>query len=698
MKHDDTNIPRAVLSQAFADRMGDRRLVSAIFTTFKFDPGFFEQQILPVFLDIPLNAATAIRWQQLEDRIRELSGHVAVYYDQNGLEPGDDGSARLDVRRIPVRLSKGAIFHTKNVFLLIEDETPNDEGKRRRALLVACMSANLTKAGWWENVEACHIEEIHENGPTWLKEDLLDFLKRLHKLCRANVSQRALDDIKSFLERDQITQRKRQTGDPLPTRFYHNQGSIADFLYEVARERIRGLHLEIISPYFDRKGESPPLAELQTKLEPLDICVYLPRGREGEARCDETFYKHVRAIPDVSWSRLPGDLLRSGNAVDAKPRFVHAKVYRFFQSRPKREILFIGSANLTNAAHQGGRNFESGFLVEIEPKRPPEPWMTPEDKRPKNFVSLGDGDDDGNTSVSSGTCLRLRFHWDTKLAEVYWDDNKLSPHLEVKAQGELVFIVESLRPMEWTALPSAVSERMEIILRGASLFQVCGEGDVPAALLVQEEGMWKRPSILQDLSIADILHSWALLTPEQRAAFVEARGQYLVDSAEVAHLIQKTRITNEGTSIFDQFAGIFHAFGCLERNVRDALGRSEKPDSREKNADNRQAKALLFGEKYDALAPLLRRLVKKSDGHDAVDRYVIVLCARQVCRETAKVFPRFWGEHETETRLLDQLLAQASNVRDEILERNSAEMAPFLDWFDTWFLRRAKSQEEDQAE
>ena len=66
-------------------------------------------------------------------------------------------------------------------------------------------------------------------------------------------------------------------------------------------------------------------------------------------------------------------------------RLVHAKVYRFFQPQPKREILFVGSANLTNAAHRSGGNLETGFLVELDPPRRPDWWLASDASKPKTF-------------------------------------------------------------------------------------------------------------------------------------------------------------------------------------------------------------------------------------------------------------------------------------------------------------------------
>src|ERR1700730_9723408 len=148
-----------------------RRLVAAVFLTFRFDPEFFEQEILPVFLDVPLSHAAAIKLVQLEDALRSVPHGVVVYYDQNGLVP-EAGPARLDVKRIAVRHRTG-IFHPKNVLALVESGEPDQDGHRAKSLIVACLSANLTRAGWWENLEVCHTEEIAEGAFTRVREDLI---------------------------------------------------------------------------------------------------------------------------------------------------------------------------------------------------------------------------------------------------------------------------------------------------------------------------------------------------------------------------------------------------------------------------------------------------------------------------------------------------------------------------------------------
>lgn len=120
---------------------------------------------------MPLSHADAIRRVQLEDALRDVRHRIAVYYDQNGLD-ADAKAAKLDISRVPVRHRTG-IFHAKSVFALVEDLEADDEGERALSLIVAGTSANLTRAGWWENVEVCHAEKIESGESIGFRDDLI---------------------------------------------------------------------------------------------------------------------------------------------------------------------------------------------------------------------------------------------------------------------------------------------------------------------------------------------------------------------------------------------------------------------------------------------------------------------------------------------------------------------------------------------
>ena len=668
-------IPHAVLSEHFQERMKGRRLRSAVFLTYQFEPAFFEQEILPVFVDIPLSHAVPIRLVQLEDALHALPGEVAVYYDANGLVAGDAGSAKLDVRRIPVQHRIG-IFHPKNVFLLVETDESNNEGYRAQTLIVASLSANLTRTGWWENVEVCHVEKIAEGDKSLLKSQLVPFLRGLRRKTAAVDEHRAISDILGFL--GEVTPRvHRSSSGQIHTHFYTGTESIPDFLEEAAGDDLRGKYLEIISPYFDDATSCKPLLNLIERFEPKEVRVLLPRSGSDEGLCRRELYEAVRALPNVRWGYLPKDFVRLGRSEEAGERSVHAKVYRFFTQNPKREIYFIGSANLTSAAHQSSGNVETGFLVDWPPAARPDFWLIPDDRRPKEFHRRKE---DEASAASGGTQLNVRYHWDRSVAEAFWDAPGESPTLRLEARGIEVGTIPPLSPRTWTELPADITARIAELLAETSMFLVHGEAPAPGLLLIQEEGMSHKPSLLLQLSAADILRYWSLLTPEQRTAFLEARAPEIALTGQGADLVIRSKIALEQDTLFDRFAGFFHAFGCLERAVRSALDTHN-----EKQVDYR-----LFGKKYDSLGHLLDRVAAETDKGDDVDRYVIVLCARQLCQEIAKQYPEYWSRHAADVKGLGQRFEDLAEIRQRLIERNTERFEAFLEWFERWFLRRAE--------
>ncbi|WP_342375209.1 hypothetical protein NVS55_28435 [Myxococcus stipitatus] len=684
-----SNLPRSVLSEHFLERMKGRRLISALFTTFRFEPGFFEAEVLPIFFDIALSHAPAIKLVQLEEALRPLSGSIAVYYDAHGLVP-EGGTARLDLRRIPIRHPTG-IFHPKNVLALVEDVEPGPDGKHARTLLCGCASANLTRAGWWENVEAAHVEEVDEGAPSPLRTSLLRYLDALVSAAegrRVNDELRAthgaVRDLREFLRG--TTQQEETFADVrlLPS-FHQGEASLPDFLEDATGKLLRGLCLEVISPYFDEGGESAPLTDLLSRFTPRETRVFLPRNDRGEALCSEQLFTWLSALPDVSWGTLPSDLLRLGKSEDARQRTVHAKVYRFFEPKRRgREFIFVGSPNLTTAAFRltgRGGNWETGFLVEVTSESRPDWWLETETRRPPVFSPREETE---GAATDGGTKLMLRFHWDTQAAFAFWADTTPSPALSVRNGGVSLLELSNLAPRTWVPLDATQAQQLETTLHATSLLEVVGERPQPGFLLVQEEGMFKRPSLLLDLSAADILRYWALLTVEQRAAFIEARAHITGDDDP---LITRLAPLPTEVTLFDRFAGIFHAFECLDKHVREALGQK-----RTREADYR-----LFGKKYDSLGSLLERVLKDSRAGkgERVDHYVVTLCAKQLLRELGRAHPEYWAEHRDDVRALEAQLAEAAPLR-EALASGNAEMPAFLDWFERWFIQRAEALPEEE--
>jgi len=260
------NIPASVLTDELSDVIGGRRVRIAVYTTFTFDPGFFELHILPALFDQSFSHVDKVRRIQLEDTLRAID-HLAVYYDQSALAQ-DGEPAQLDYRRIDVRRTTG-YFHPKVIFLLVDntagDEQIDDEPPIQ-SLIVAVLSANLTRAGWWENVECAHIEEIKDfeldESRYSYRSDLLSLIRRIRQSARPEDDHTALDTINQFLRErtNKAAFSNSSSGGRYYTRIFSGQGgeSLSSWLSSL-RIGKRDWNLEVISPYFDPQSAGPLL-------------------------------------------------------------------------------------------------------------------------------------------------------------------------------------------------------------------------------------------------------------------------------------------------------------------------------------------------------------------------------------------------------------------------------------------------------
>ena len=185
--------------------------------------------------------------------------------------------------------------------------------------------------------------------------------------------------------------------------------------------------------------------------------------------------------------------------------------------------------------------------------------------------------------------------------------------------------------------------------------------------------MAHRPSILRELSPEEILEYWSLLSAEERAAFIERHGAF---GEDLEGLPAARRDAPEvGGTLFDRFAGVFHAFGCLRSHMEEAL-----EDKRFDDAEMR-----LLGAKYDSLPELLRKTLGRADS-DAVLRYVTFLTAKQLRDSLEDDHPAFFDQRQPVVRKLDQLIADGIGRRAEAFPGEDDEVREFLDWFEPAFL------------
>jgi hypothetical protein len=656
----------AVLYDTLVNAIGGRRVKVAVFLTFQFDPSFFEQNILPVLFEQSFSHIDQIRLVQLEERLRSVE-HLAVYYDRRGLKAE---SARLDYRRIGLLRPTG-YFHPKNILLLIENHQADQYGD---SLLLVTTSANLTEAGWWRNVEVAYVTELHAGDKCNFRSDLLKMISRLKQEDTIPEDHPALESIRMFLLNNvQESVFSRKQGRLLP-HLYYGQTSLSEFLSSFIQTS--AYNLEIISPYFDSASNSQTLLRIIECLQPKATRVFLPLASDGSAECLRGYFDQIQKMPQVRWGLLPESLTQTGR--DAKlgmvTRDVHAKIYRFWNQA--REILFVGSVNLTSAAHSNlnSGNFESGILIETEVIGRQGWWLQPlEENTPASFHETPFEE----TSQFEASCpVTFCFDWDSEALTYFWESSASSapPQAEVLAQNILQFTITPVRVNDWVRLPVEAAQRLKGLLKSTSLVEV-RVGEISFRALVREEAMAHKPALFTFLTTEEILHYWSLLSPEQREHFIAQKS--LLD---IERLVQHPAFTEpDGVSMFDRFAGIFHAFSSLETYVREAL-----QSERETEAVYR-----LLGEKHDSLSALLDKVIE-DDKADRVHRYVTLLCALQLLDRIEKDFPDFRAKYRKSFKTIRDQLKEIDAIEAGFSFETPEVRAAFFAWFRETFLKPAK--------
>jgi hypothetical protein len=675
--------PLEVLGEALQERIAGRRARAAVFTTFSFDPGFFELQILPVLFDRPFSQVEQLRRVQLEDALREFD-HVAVYFDRSALAQ-DASPAQLDFRRIDVRRSTG-VFHPKVVLLLVEEAAVDDDQKSetpaRQSVVVAVLSANLTRAGWWENVEAGHVDEIPEvdvdSSRMPFRKDLLALMRRIREAAADDEDHRALDAIREFLLRrtSTATYSVNRAGGRYLTRLYFGQSDLPRWFEEVGLGR-GDWNLEIISPFFDAHDAST-LARLLEVVQPRETRVFLPARPDGTAAVTRELY---RAVDEYAWwSDMPAGVLRQSSAGKHEhlpPRRVHAKVYRLWQIGGP-DVVLVGSVNLTAPAHShvNAGNLEAAFLVDVTDDRQVRTdrwWLDRLDWEPKEFNADGAAEEDDSQQVFVD--ISFRYDWSAGTLE-YRIEGPVGEDLTIaEPEGPDLFVIRSPRRGRWIECGAKAADAVRRLLKSTSFLLV----KHPAGswrVLVREEGMSHRPSLVFELTPEEILMYWSLLSPEQRQYFLEEKASNELTQEGLP--INTGRRFTTGDTVFDRFAGVYHAFERLCRYVDQAV-----TDGR-----NRDAVARLFGAKYDSLPVLLTKVLNRSDP-DPVMSYITFLCARQVVDRIAGKHREFYRSHRSAATVLDRLLAELPRLRDELPLDDDGDREPFLDWYESMFLEAA---------
>ena len=676
--------PGRVLSDEISGAIRGRRVVAAVFTTYTFDPAFFELEILPLLFESRIRGGFShiekVRRVQLEECLRDTA-EIEVFYDRGGLV-GNAGAASLDFRRIDVGRKTG-VFHPKLVLVLVANP-PSEGGGPSRSLIVATLSANLTRSGWWENLEAGHIEIVDSESPTnrrcTFRRDLLEALGLVMDAARPGDRRGALETIRSFVRE------KAPRGDTRNaswrgryyTRLFAGQAPLSEWLRD-RRLAGRNWNLEVVSPFFDAHG-AVALKRLIRATRPREVRVLLPTEADGTPSVTGEQYEALAAL--ARWSRLPRAVAGSSGGASAEgavSRRVHAKLYRFWR-RGEGDVSLVGSPNATGAGHSrdNAGNLEAAFLANTAGGGSERAgwWLRPLDDPPGGFPEEPSREEGDAERV--GLALSLRYDWEREAFEYRLDDEEdFEGEVRIRElSGRDVHAIDHPGRGEWRDCGNGAAGRVKELLASTSLVEARIEttgGRCRWRILIREEGMTHKPSLLTQLTPDEILRYWSLLSESQRQAFLADRLE--TDEAVLDIDPNRRPMPPEHIpSVFDRFAGVFHAFERFGSWVDDRLRRDRKAE----------VTARLFGEKYDSLPVLLRKIRGRED-RDEIIAYVTFLSATQAVQRIRERWSDYWAERGSDSRRLECTLAGIAGIREKVLLADP-DREEFLSWYEEMFM------------
>lgn len=594
------------ISEAFRMQIGSRRVLRGFFSTYSFEADFFELEVLPLLLGSPaLSPNETIRYHQLQSLMREHRGRWAVAYDVDVFDPQQ--APRLEVDYLPIRIG-GACQHAKLAILLVESRD------KKPSLLLAAGSFNLTKAGWWENLEVGHWVELR---PGYAPGNIVQPLREALSFFRQHGPSAALDALWEFASGLEVT------ADEPGCAFYFSGAGIArhDFTRFIEQNASEREALEVVSPFFSEQGDNRIIQDFLSRF--THTTVLLPSDEQGNALVDKTTVYEKLPGQHVCWGQWRSELLDSHYGGKERYRRLHAKIY---QTPGEDGWCFVGSVNLSYKAFM--QNVEAGFLLKglhcaqllEELEQPPERFLV-EEEAPGSRSAAG---------VTSLPVIQLVYDW---------QENQLLVHST--ATGQLVLLSKTettLADLEleaWHELECSLPELREQLERSSLLlveWRPVGTDCVRGTLLVSQRNLYCRPPHLPSLDLQALLRIFQGMHDTARLELMADLAAQMIRLSQDAGSLDENLpdlpdlpAAVEPESFFSEFSQVNGAFWVLAKRLAQA----------EREGDERTLAYFLKGHQPDSLRQVVVSLQSVADrgGQPAlIVRYLTLLSVEELLR------------------------------------------------------------------
>ena len=672
-----------VISEQLTNQINNRKVLAAAFTTFTFEPDFFELDVIPLLLEsgIPYSSDDRVKTFQVREALRESGIELEVFYDLPVFRQSAETSPSMEYLCHGIK-HNGGVFHAKNNYILVQDKETNS-----LSLLFSAGSNNLSRTGWWENIEVQHWEEVNNQQPiAFIQQLLADIDYLLGKRSSLN-KQSALDEIRDYLT--QLSGGK----DAKPVYYFGLSGgnSFNRFLDEIKHQTLTTTDdwtLEIISPFFAENNENQLHTDFLKNFGVRDIVMLLPRDQENIALCEQAYYQHINKSDNINWGKWSSKITKSLGISGDLFRHIHAKIFHFYNAR--KAWVFVGSVNFSYKAMNA--NIETGFFVKLDNV---EPLLDayPDDEQIERFQIPLELEPSDNKEKDQINLPELHISYD-------WVNKKLSGHTAKENTFEIninspegAAIVKSWLLTETESIYDNDTKPLEELLRQGSLIVINGadaESKTPFLehkILLQQTGWSHKPIDLPNLTLEQILSIYAGMSTERRLM--------LLINAQVKQLVLKNmggEISVDEADVFTEqffceYAEIFNAFRALKTRLLTSL----------ENKEFVQMDYYLTGAGMDSLPQLTKRSCEnEQDGFNGVTSYLLLLSAKELYDD--KRF-RKRANVTKERKIIEKeivLLKAGNSIK---LEDDSArKRKEFFAWFENQFFKQYESKTVDMEE
>jgi hypothetical protein len=526
-----------------------------------------------------------------------------------------------------------------------------DRNTQHLSIVLGSGSFNLTKAGWWENLEVGHWVELDEG---FAPRNILNPLLVALRFYQVQTPSSVLDEILS------TTMKFEATRDDQSCSFYFSGSGKGRNHFDAFINEHAGADapLEVISPFFAVEGDNRTIIDFLARYP--STTVLLPMDEHGQALVDRASVYEALPREAITWGQWSESIRKSHLDPKAAYRRLHAKIY---QVRGEEPWCFVGSVNLSFKAFR--QNVEAGFLLKDVTSKAA--LLVPLESPPDRFkveVEASGADDSAEQEMPS---VYLIFDWQTELL-----------HTACTQSGELLLLDSTADTLMSVLLndkegQSSHAPQLKAHLQRSSLMHARWQSEAKTAngtVLVSQRNLFCRPTQLPALDLQALLRIFIGMHESRRLELFGDLAIRLLHASQNDGLQDEflPELTTEGSveSFFSEFSQVNGAFWELAERLVKA----------ERDGDLQTLAYYLMGQQPDSLRKLLASIV----GSDLSNKKASLIVRYLTLLSVVDLLKRF-AVHTDGCLLRDAEQALFVLEKDELLiQLNGVGGEQFLRW------------------